>query len=204
MNRPTVVHVIDDDSAVLHSLSLLLRLEGYAVRAHESVQTFLDLISEDEVSCIVADVRMPGLGGIDLLQIMKERRLFAPMVLITAHADVPLAIKAIKMGAVDLLEKPFGESALIDAVEQALTLKREGQSRDADSQSTQAKLVTLTSREKEVLAGVLKGKRNKVIAGELGASTRTVEVHRARLMAKLEVKSLSELLQMVLMLPHDI
>jgi len=204
MNRPTVVHVIDDDSAVLHSLSLLLRLEGYAVRAHESVQTFLDLISEDEVSCIIADVRMPGLGGIDLLQIMKERRLYVPMVLITGYADVPLAIKAMKMGAVDLLEKPFGESALIDAVEQALTRKREGESRDAGSQLTQAKLVTLTSREKEVLAGVLKGKRNKVIAGELGASTRTVEVHRARLMAKLEVKSLSELLQMVLMLPHDI
>lgn len=192
------VHIIDDDRAVRDSLSLLLQTEGYGVRTYESGRMFLDMIEPNERGCVVTDVRMPEITGLDLLSAMRERQIFMPIILITAHADVPLAVQAMKMGAIDLLEKPFDDEALLTAIRQALKRWSDDATRVAKTQSIRARLATLTRRENEVLSGLLKGQPNKVIAHELGISMRTVEVHRASVMAKMEARSLPELVQLAL------
>jgi two-component system response regulator FixJ len=198
MAGDTIVHIIDDDRAVRDSLSLLLQTEGYTVQTYESARVFLETIEQNERGCVVTDVRMPEITGLDLLSAMREHQIFMPIILITAHADVPLAVQAMKMGAIDLLEKPFDDEALLTAIKQALKRWNDDASRAAKTQSIRARLATLTRRENEVLSGLLKGQPNKVIAHELGISMRTVEVHRASVMAKMEARSLPELVQLAL------
>jgi two-component system response regulator FixJ len=200
MNAP-IVHVIDDDAAVRDALQLLLTTEGHAVETHDSALRFLDTIDPASTGCIVTDVRMPEMTGIELLLKVKEMGLSLPVVVISAHADVPLAVQAMKEGALDLLEKPFDDEALLAAVRMALAFDSGKRAQDSQAMEISRRLTTLTSRENEVLAALLKGQPNKIIAHELGISVRTVEVHRANVMAKMQAGSLPELVRMSLMAP---
>ena len=192
----STVCIVDDDRAVLAALSFLLTAEGYAVRAHECARTFLDMIQQDDCGCLVTDVRMPGMSGLDLLAKMKERRVSMPVIVITAHGDVPLAIAAMKQGAIHFFEKPFDGDALLDSVRAALARGESEPAHDAETQMIKERFATLTKREKDVLAGLLNGQPNKTIAYELGISARTIEVHRANMMKKTQATSLAELVRM--------
>jgi two-component system response regulator FixJ len=197
VSEPTV-HVIDDDAAVRDALRLLLRTEGHEVTTHGSAVDFLAGVDRAATGCIVTDVRMPEMTGIELLLKVKNMGLSLPVVVISAHADVPLAVQAMKEGALDLLEKPFTDESLLSAVRQALAYDSGKRARDLQAQEIQRRLTTLTSRENEVLAALLRGQPNKIIAHELGISVRTVEVHRANVMAKMQAGSLPELVRMSL------
>lgn len=201
MNQAPIVHVIDDDAAVRDALKLLLATEGHEVQTHESPIEFLQSIDRRELGCIVTDVRMPEMNGIELLLKVKEMGLTLPVVVISAHADVPLAVQAMKEGAMDLLEKPFDDEALLASVRSALAHSTGRLAQHAEAQEIAKRLTTLTSRENEVLAALLKGLPNKIIAHELGISVRTVEVHRANVMAKMRAGSLPELVRMSLSAP---
>ncbi len=198
-SQPTV-HIVDDDWAVLDSLSLLFRAEGCAVRAHVSANAFLETINPDDAGCVVTDVRMPGVSGLDLLAALKERRAPMPVIVMTAHGDIPLAVEAMRRGAVDFFEKPFDGDALLVAVRAAIAGKNDEDLHCPDALMARERHASLSKREKEVLSGLLKGLPNKMIAHELGISTRTVEVHRANVMRKMQAGSLSELVKMALSL----
>jgi two-component system response regulator FixJ len=203
VSEGATVYILDDDPAIRDSLSLLLEIEGYEVHVHSSAMTFLtEIEGKEEGGCVVTDVRMPKMTGIELLDAMKERHAYLPMILITAHADVSLAVQAMKKGAVDFLEKPFNDEALLFSIRQALQRRDNDDARNAKTQAVITKLATLTKREKAVLSGLLKGKANKMIAHDLGISVRTVEVHRATLMIKMDAKSLPELVQLALAAPQ--
>ncbi len=202
MSGAKIVHVIDDDPAVRDSLRLLLTTEDFIVRTHASARDFLLEVGRDETGCVVTDVRMPELSGFDLLAEMKEKRLELPVIVITAHADVPLAVQAMKAGAIDLLEKPFDDDALLASIRHALVRRYGQHEANSEAQAIHERLATLTMRESEVLAGLLKGQPNKIIAHELNISVRTVEVHRANVMAKMRAGSLSELVRMSLLVPR--
>ncbi len=194
----STVCIVDDDQALLAALTFLLTAEGYAVRAHESARTFLDMIQQDACRCLVTDVRMPGMSGLDLLAKMKERRVSMPVIVITAHGDVPLAVAAMKQGAINFFEKPFDGDALLDSVRAALAREESEAAPDAETQMIKERFATLSKREEEVLAGLFKGLQNKTIAHDMGLSMRTVEVHRANLMKKTQATSLAELVKMAL------
>jgi len=194
----STVCIVDDDRAVLAALTSLLTAEGYAVRAHESARTFLDMIQQDDCGCLVTDVRMPEMSGLDLLEKMKERRVSMPVIVITAHGDVPLAVDAMKQGAMHFFEKPFDGDALLDSIRAALARGESEPAPDAETQMIKERFATLTKREKEVLAYLLNGLSNKTIAYELGISVRTIEVHRANMMKKTQATSLAELVRMAL------
>ena len=198
MPHNSKVYVIDDDQAALDALKLLLTIEGYAVRTHQSAKPFLETIQQDNNGCVVTDVRMPEINGLDLLAMMKERRVSMPVIVITAHANIPLAVAAMKRGAVDFFKKPFDGGALLASIRATLTRGDGEPASDAEIQMLQETFASLSKREKEVLARLLKGQPNKNIAHELGLSVRTVEVHRAKVMAKTQATSLAELVQMAL------
>lgn len=197
MSGARIVHVIDDDPAVRDSLRLLLKTERLAVLTHPSARDFFTTVAPDETGCVVTDVRMPEASGFDLLADMKALGIRLPVIVITAYADVPLAVRAMKAGAIDLLEKPFDDEALLKAVRQALSHEAEGE-RNAESAAARERIARLTAREKEVLSGILGGRSNKIIAHELGTSVRTVEAHRAHLMAKMRAGNLSQLVRLSL------
>ncbi|MFY9629744.1 MAG: response regulator [Methylocystis sp.] len=197
------IHIVDDDKAIRDSLSLLLKIEGYATFAHQSAVGLLEAIGHVECDCVVTDLRMPGMTGIDLLSALRKRRAALPVILLTAHADVPMAVQAMKMGAVDILEKPFNDDALLTSIRHALTRGKDDRGQNTRIQAILSKYATLTKREIEVLSWLLKGQPNKVIADEMGISKRTVEVHRASVMAKMEAQSLAELVQMALLVKDE-
>jgi two-component system response regulator FixJ len=190
-----VVHLIDDDEAVRRALAFLLGTAGLAVKVYESAILFLEKFDSGETGCIVTDVRMPGMDGIQLLRRLNELKIKAPVIVLTGHADVPLAVEAMKFGAVDFIEKPFSDDVLLEAIQSALV--RSSQSA-GDVGQIRARIATLTPREKEVLDGLLAGHPNKTIAFDLGLSPRTVEVHRANVMTKMGASSLSELVRMAI------
>jgi two-component system response regulator FixJ len=198
MSDKKFVHIIDDDAAVRDAIGLLLSAEGFDVRIYGSAPEFLAGLGAGQEGCVVTDVRMPEMNGIDLIAKMKDDRIAMPVVVLTAHADVPLAVEAMKLGAVDFLEKPFDDEALLSAVGAALERSDAEETRLRESVAIQARLATLTRRENEILAGLLKGLSNKVIAHDLGISTRTAEVHRANIMAKMRAGNLAELVKMAL------
>jgi two-component system, LuxR family, response regulator FixJ len=168
---------------------------GFDARTYASATDFLAKMSPNESGCVVTDVRMPGMSGIDFLAHMAARRLSLPIIVITAHADVPLAVQAMKLGAVDLIEKPFRPDELITIVRNALDRERDDASRDGARAEFQARLAALSPRETEVLSRLVDGRSNKVIAQELGISPRTVEVHRANVMRKTKAANFSELIR---------
>jgi two-component system, LuxR family, response regulator FixJ len=193
-----VVHVIDDDEAVRQSLAFLLGTAGIEVETYESGVAFLKVATEVEAGCIVTDVRMPELSGIDLLRRLKELRLEVPVIVITGHGDVPLAVEAMKIGAVDFLEKPFDDEALLASVRSALDRQDRNSQRRAERAEIERRLKALSNRERDVLDGLVAGHANKQIAFDLGISPRTVEIYRANLMTKMEASSLSDLVRMAL------
>jgi two-component system response regulator FixJ len=195
---PAVVHVIDDDEAVRQSLAFLLKTAGLAVQTYDSAVAFLKVATEVKAGCIVTDVRMPELSGIDLLQRLKELRLDVPVIVVTGHGDVPLAVEAMKIGAVDFLEKPFDDEALLTSVRAALDTQDRNSQRQAERAEIESRLAALSNRERDVLGGLVAGHANKQIAFDLGISPRTVEIYRANLMTKMEAASLSDLVRMAL------
>jgi FixJ family two-component response regulator len=195
--RPTIF-VVDDDAAVRDALKLLLRSVGQAVETFGSGQEFVDAYTEDRPGCLVLDIRMPGMSGLELQQKLNERHSILPIIFITGHGDVPMAVEAMQAGAVDFIQKPFRDQDLIDRINQAL--EKDGNNRAAlgERNDIRRRLETLTPREREVLDLVVHGKANKVIAGDLKLSQRTVEIHRARVMEKMQASSLAHLVRMVL------
>jgi two-component system response regulator FixJ len=198
MASDPVIHVIDDDDAARQSLAFLLQSAQFAACAHNSARTFLDAMSAIVPGCIITDVRMPEIDGIELLRRLKSLKIGWPVIVITGHADVPLAIEAMKQGAVDFIEKPYNGDALLGAVRAALSLYKQNAARDAEKIEILDRVTALSPRERQVLDGLVAGHLNKIIAYNLGISDRTVEVYRAKVMTKMQAKSLSHLVRMTL------
>jgi len=191
------VHVIDDDEAARDSLGFLFESADLAVRTYESALHFLRHIDDGPAGCVVTDVRMPGMSGMDLLRELKARNTVLPVVVITGHGDVPLAVEAMKAGAFDFLEKPFDDERLLGIVRRALDHVI-GSPVDDEVAAIRAKAARLSQRERQVLARLVEGQLNKTIAWELGISARTVEVYRAKLMTKMEASAFADLVRMAL------
>jgi two-component system response regulator FixJ len=191
-----VVHLVDDDEAVRQGLAFLLISAGFTVRAHESAPRLLERVVPGQRGCVITDIRMPGMSGLDLQRELAARRIALPVIVMTGHGDVPLAVRAMKEGAVDFIEKPFTDETLLTAVNEALI--RCPRAAAGRGVAVQARLASLTPREREVLEALVRGLPNKMIAYDLGISARTVEAHRANLMAKMEAGSLPELVRMAL------
>jgi two-component system, LuxR family, response regulator FixJ len=196
--KPATVFVVDDDDAVRTSLRLLLKSVGLPVETHGAAQEFLDAFDADRAGCLVLDIRMPGMSGLELQQRLNEMHAIMPIVFITGHGDVPMAVEAMQHGAVDFIQKPFRDQDLIDRINQALEKDREHRTGLKERDAIRRRMQLLTPREREVLALVTKGKANKVIAGDLNVSQRTVEIHRARVMEKMSASSLAHLVRMVI------
>ena len=198
MSDKTVIHVIDDDPAMRDSLAFLLGVNGFAPKTYETAQAFLATTPIDAESCIVSDIRMPGMNGIELVRKLKDEGPNCPVILITGHGDVALAVEAMKAGAVDFIEKPFDDHVLLGAIRAARDAQRTTLGDNTARAEAEARLAELSPRERDVLQGLVAGKINKVIAHELNISPRTVEVYRANLMAKTGARSMSELMRIAL------
>jgi two-component system response regulator FixJ len=193
-----VIHLIDDDDDVRHALAFLLTASGYAVRAYESGVQFLQALPSLQPGCVLTDVRMPGLSGLELQRALNDRQVNTPVIVMTGHGDIGMAVEVMKAGAVDFLEKPVDDEALLTAVRSASERHAQSASREDEIQAIQTKLSILSPREAEVLNGLIAGHANKLIAYDLGISARTVEVHRSNVMTKMGAASLSVLVRMVL------
>lgn len=197
MSTDAPVHIVDDDLAVRQSLAFLLATDGLAVQVHDSATAFL-AAGTDRVGCIVTDVRMPDIDGVELLHRLRQRGRMPPVIVMTGHADVALAVEAMKAGAVDFIEKPFDDDVLLASIRSALARADRARTRDAEGDAVRARLAALSERERQVLEGLVAGKANKVIGLDLGISPRTVEIYRANVMSKMQAGSLSELVRMAL------
>ena len=198
MPDKTTVHVIDDDDAARESLAFLLRSANMKVCSYESAEEFLQGISGLNAGCIVTDVRMPGMSGVELLRKLREIDMKLPVIVITGHGDVPLAVEAMRIGAMDFLEKPYDDEALLTSVRNALGQGEKISAESLEKAQLLERSATLSSREREVLEGLVAGQPNKIIAFNLGISPRTVEIYRANVMTKMKAGSLSELVRMAL------
>lgn len=200
MPDDATVHVIDDDEAVRQSLEFLLKGAKLPVETHESATAFLAALPQltPGPGCVITDIRMPGISGIDLLKQLRQLPQPVPVIVITGHGDVPLAVTAMKYGAADFLEKPFDDDVLLRAVQAALDRRQKDGRREAERAAALDKLAALTARERQVLDGLVAGKPNKAIAHDLAISPRTVEIYRANVMSKTDAASLSDLVRMAL------
>jgi two-component system response regulator FixJ len=195
MSEPFPIYVVDDDEAIRRSLSFLLKTSGYAVRLFEGGTVFLKDAAGLEPGCVLLDVRMPDIDGLEVQRELRARGVMLPVVIMTGHGDIDMAVAAMKAGASDFIEKPFEKAALLGCVEAARRVAVADRGAGARAEDARARLNVLTDREREVLDGLVEGLPNKTIAFDLGISPRTVEIHRANLMQKLEVKSLAEALR---------
>lgn len=194
------VFIVDDDEAVRKSLQLLFKTVGIAAVCFESGDEFLHAFDDDWQGCIVLDIRMPGTSGLEVQKILTERGCSQPIIFITGHGDVPMAVEAMQLGAFDFVQKPFRDQELMDRVNQAISQNEEHLEEAEHKRLAQQRCATLTPREAEVMECVVKGQANKVIAMDLDVSQRTVEIHRARVMEKMEARSLAELVRMAMLL----
>jgi two-component system response regulator FixJ len=195
-----LIHIVDDDEAIRDSLAFQLETAGYETLAYASAEEFLDAAASAEAGCVLTDVRMPGLSGLEMVQRLRAMGFRQPIVMMTGHGDVPLAVEAMKAGVVDFIEKPLDDERLTRALDNALNTAAAPLPDDAQSRELRARFEALSPRERDVLHGVVAGKPNKIIAYDLGISPRTVEVYRAGLMSKSGAGSLSELVRMALTL----
>jgi two-component system, LuxR family, response regulator FixJ len=199
MATDAVIHVIDDDEAVRQSVEFLLRSSGFAARTYGSASAFLAAVPSIHSGCVITDVRMPEISGIELLARLSELRFTLPVIVITGHGDIPLAVEAMKAGAIDFIEKPFDDELLLRSVRAALDRSQQNVELQSERAEINARLASLTNRERDVLDGLVAGKPNKIIAFDLSISPRTVEIYRANLMTKMKAASLSELVRMALL-----
>ena len=201
--KSATVHVVDDDDAVRSSLKLLFKSVGLPTVVYASAQEFLSVWQPEQAGCLVLDVRMPGMSGLELQMELNARCAIIPVIFISGHGDIPMAVEAIQHGAFDFLQKPFRDQDLIDRVQRALAADGESRKLLSQRETLRARFDSLTPREQEVLVLVTQGKANKVMAGDLGVSQRTVEIHRARVMEKMGANSLAQLVRMMLELESD-
>jgi two-component system response regulator FixJ len=190
-----LVHLVDDDGAIRRSASFMLKTSGYQVRSYESGVELLKSPGELSQGCILLDIRMPGMDGLEVQQVLRDKGVMLPVIIMTGHGDVTLAVRAMKAGAIDFIEKPFEKATLLGAIEQGMKRLRDVEKGHDLAKEATVRLGALTPRERDVLGGLAQGLPNKTIAYDLGISPRTVEIHRANLMAKLDVRSLSEALR---------
>jgi two-component system response regulator FixJ len=190
-----IVHLVDDDEAIRHSASFMLRHAGYTVKTYKDGIAFLDAVTADMEGCILLDVRMPGMDGLAVQAMLKQRGIKMPVIILTGHGDVPVAVEAMKGGAVEFLEKPYEKAALVRSIQNAFEQLENQSVSDLRSVEAQSKLTKLTPREREVLECLVDGLTNKAIADVLSISPRTIEIHRSNMMEKLEAESLSAALR---------
>lgn len=200
--QPTVF-LVDDDEAIRDSLSFLLQSVDIQCEAFASAREFLNAYNDDRAGCLVLDVRMPGMSGLELQDELNERHSILPIIFITGHGDVPMAVEAMQGGAADFLQKPFRDQDLLDRINEALAKDAENRRSLEEHHDLQKRWESLTNREQEVMELVVDGKPNKVVAYELGVSQRTIEIHRARVMEKMQANSLAHLVRMAVMLRDD-
>jgi FixJ family two-component response regulator len=197
-----IVHIVDDDDAVRDSLSMLLDSVGIANTPYSSALAFLNTLSGKDITqlagCVVMDIRMPGMSGMECQQKLKDLQCTLPIIFITGHGDVPMAVEAMKHGALEFIQKPFREQELLDCIHKALQNHQQSQQESQYAKDIKARLALLSKRETEVMQRVIGGQANKVIAIELNLSQRTIEIHRANVMEKMQASSLAELVRMVL------
>lgn len=199
-----IVHIVDDEEPVRKSLAFLLTMHGFSVRMHNSATDFLAVAPAIRNGCLVTDLRMPDMSGVELLRNLQLVQAMVPAIVITGHGDVPMAVDAMKAGALDFIEKPFEDDVLIEAIKRAAERLVETQGEADDAAAIQARLEQLSERERQVLSGVVAGLPNKTIAYDLDISPRTVEVHRANVMTKMQARNLPELVRMALATGFDI
>ncbi|MEO8757136.1 MAG: response regulator FixJ [Devosia sp.] len=193
-----VVHIVDDEEPVRNSLAFLLGSAGFAVRTHATAAAFLEIAPQIRNGCLVTDLRMPDIDGVELLRRLKKSNSMLPAIVVTGHGDVQMAVEAMKNGALDFIEKPFSDIVLIESIGRAVEIATSQADAESAATRTHERLASLTERELQVLQRVVLGQPNKIIAFELGLSPRTVEVYRAGLMNKMQAKSLAELVRMVM------
>jgi two-component system response regulator FixJ len=198
MSNKGKVYVIDDDEAMRDSLNFLLDSADFSVKLFETAQNFLDVLQDLEFGCVVSDVRMPGIDGIELLKRMKAGHSTFPILIMTGHGDVPLAVEAMKLGAVDFLEKPFEDDRLIGMIEAAIQQAEPAARSEVVTHDIAARVATLSPRERQVMEGLIAGLSNKLIARDYDISPRTIEVYRANVMTKMQANSLSELVRLAM------
>lgn len=203
MPAEPVVFIVDDERDVRDAVSMLIRSIGLPVQAFASAQEFLGDYRPDQPGCLVLDVRMPGISGIDLQEAMAAKGIRLPIVFISGHGDIPMAVRAVRAGAVDFLEKPFSDQTLLDRVQKSIELDRRWRREARDRDVVRSRMAQLTPRELEVMECLVAGKVNKIIARELDLSTRTVEIHRARVLQKMEADNVSQLVRLVLSIRED-
>jgi two-component system, LuxR family, response regulator FixJ len=194
-----VVHIVDDDEAVRRSLAFLLGTAGIPIRLYDSALAFVAVLPQVRGGCLITDVRMPDMTGLELLGVLHAKSVNLPAIVITGHGDIPLAVEAMKAGAIDFIEKPFEGEAILRAVRLAEQRAAQVDRQSEDMAAVASRLDSLSERERQVLGGLMAGHSNKLIAHQLGISPRTVEVYRANLMSKMQAKSLSELIRMALL-----
>jgi len=195
-NQQSTVYIVDDDQAIRHAMEMLMRSVGLDYEIFHSGNDFLASHTNDRAGCLVLDIRMPGLGGLELQDKLNEMGSTLPIIFITGHGDVPMAVEAMQKGAIDFIQKPFRDQELLDRIGEAVKADLERRTAREEQHTVRGRIKNLTNREREVLDLVVTGKPNKVIAYELGVSQRTVEIHRARVMEKMEAKSLADLVRM--------
>jgi len=195
-SQNSTVYIVDDDQAIRHAMELLMRSVGLDYQIFHSADDFLSGYSNDRAGCLVLDIRMPGMGGLELQEKLNDMGSTLPIIFITGHGDVPMAVEAMQKGAVDFIQKPFRDQELLDRIGEALKTDQERRSEREEKAEVLERIGKLTNRERQVLDLVVTGKPNKVIAYELGVSQRTVEIHRARVMEKMQAKSLADLVRM--------
>jgi FixJ family two-component response regulator len=194
----THVYIVEDDDAVRESLQLVLESVGYKTRCFASANAFLENYDSELAGCLVLDIRMPGMNGMELQRKLNERNSILPVIFVTGHGDVPMAVEAMQQGALDFVQKPYREQELLEKIERAFAIDRANRESLQQRQQIAGRLDSLTPRELDVLRLMIEGKANKVIAIDLDISQRTVEIHRARVMEKLEANSLAHLVRMVM------